>query len=210
VNCALLSAAGAPGALAAAWRTGFLRHNEMMNFAAAVSMNLVSARARRAACSGRARVACAAFALGVLAAGPAAAQQGIYYQCPGNVFTNTISAKEADAKGCKAREAVQVTTIPAPRPRAVAAATSGSAARVDAQEQKTRDSDSRRILEDELHKAESQLDALKKEYNNGEPERQGNEKNYQKYLDRVADLKASITRTESDIAAIKREIGKLQ
>jgi hypothetical protein len=209
VNCALLSAAGAPGALAAAWRTGFLRHNEMMNFAAAVSMNLVSARVRRALRSGRARTAGAVLVLGALAAGPAAAQ-GVYYQCPGNVFTNTISAKEADAKGCKAREAVQVTTIPAPRPHVAAASPSTAAARVDAQEQKARDTDSRRILEDELHKAEAQLDALKKEYNNGEPERQGNEKNYQKYLDRVADLKASISRTESDIAAIKREIGKLQ
>ena len=177
----------------------------MMNFAAAVSMNLVMARTPRAL------AACAALALGALASAPAAAQ-GIYYQCPGNVFTNTISAKEADAKGCKSREAVQVTTIPAPAPRAraAAAAPSGSASRVDAQEQKARDSDSRRILEDELKKAEGQLDTLKKEYNNGEPERQGNEKNYQKYLDRVADLKASISRTESDIAAIKREIGKLQ
>jgi hypothetical protein len=177
----------------------------MMNFAAAVSMILVTARTPRVL------AACAALALGTLASAPAAAQ-GIYYQCPGNVFTNTISAKEADAKGCKSREAVQVTTIPAPAPRARAAAVapSGSASRVDAQEQKARDTDSRRILEDELKKAETQLDALRKEYNNGEPERQGNEKNYQKYLDRVADLKASISRTESDIAAIKREIGKLQ
>jgi hypothetical protein len=179
----------------------------MMNFAAAVAMILDSAQTPRAFAAG----AVLALALGPLAAGPAAAQ-GIYYQCPGNVFTNTISAKEADAKGCKSREAVQVTTIPAPAPRArtAAAAPSGSASRVDAQEQKARDTDSRRILEDELRKAEGQLDALRKEYNNGEPERQGNEKNYQKYLDRVADLKASITRTEADVAAIKREIGKLQ
>jgi hypothetical protein len=186
----------------------------MMNFAAAVSMNLVSPRAPREVRSGRAVAACAALALGSLLAlaGAPAAAQGIYYQCPGNVFTNTISAKEAEAKGCKSREAVQVTTIPAPpaRARAAAVAPSGSASRVEAQEQKARDNDSRRILEDELHKAESQLDALKKEYNNGEPERQGNEKNYQKYLDRVADLKASIARTESDIAAIRREIGKIQ
>ena len=183
----------------------------MMNFAAAVSMELVSARPLRPVRGLRVLAACAAFALGALASAPAAAD-GVYYQCPGNVFTNTISAKEADAKGCKAREAVQVTTIPAPAPRARAVAASPSAAanRVAAEEQRARDSDSRRILEDELKKAESQLDALKKEYNNGEPERQGNEKNYQKYLDRVADLKASIARTESDIAAIKREIGKLQ
>ena len=50
---------------------------------------------------------------------------------------------------------------------------------------------------------------MQKEYNNGEPERLGDERNYQKYLDRVADLKAAIARKESDIAAIKRELSKL-
>ena len=34
-----------------------------------------------------------------------------YYQCPGNVFTNTISAKEAEARKCTAREAKEPTTI---------------------------------------------------------------------------------------------------
>ena len=50
---------------------------------------------------------------------------------------------------------------------------------------------------------------MQREYNNGEPERQGNERNYQKYLDRVAEMKMAIARKESDIAALKRELGKL-
>jgi len=49
---------------------------------------------------------------------------------------------------------------------------------------------------------------MKTEYNNGQPERQGGEKNYQKYLDRVSDMKAAIGRKEGDIAALKREIAK--
>ena len=49
---------------------------------------------------------------------------------------------------------------------------------------------------------------MKTDYNNGQPERQGNEKNYQKYVDRVADMKSAIDRKESDIAALKREIAK--
>ena len=56
---------------------------------------------------------------------------------------------------------------------------------------------------------EQRLVALQKDYNNGEPERQGNERNYQKYLDRVNEMKAAIARKESDIGAIKRELGKL-
>ena len=61
----------------------------------------------------------------------------------------------------------------------------------------------------ELKREEDNLAALQKDYNNGEPERLGDERNYQKYLDRVADMKAAIARKESDIAAIKREISKL-
>ena len=34
-------------------------------------------------------------------------------------------------------------------------------------------------------------------------------RNYQKYLDRVAELKAAIARNESDIAGIRRELGRL-
>jgi hypothetical protein len=151
-------------------------------------------------------------ALGLSAAGAWAQQGSVYYVCPGNVFTNTITQKEADARGCKAREAQQPTTISGPKPRPVASP--GSAPRttdkVDAADQKARDSDARRILEEELRRAEERLDALKREFNNGEPERRGDEnRNAQRYLDRVAEMRAAITRQEADIAAIRRELSKL-
>jgi hypothetical protein len=47
------------------------------------------------------------------------------------------------------------------------------------------------------------------EFNNGEPERCGDERNYQRYLDRVEEMKAAIARTQSDLAALKRELAKL-
>lgn len=156
-------------------------------------------------------------AAALLAAAPllAWAQGSVYYICPGNVFTNMLSAKEAEAKGCKAREAQQPTTVPGPRtgagkPAPVASPTTRSAdTRVEQSDQKARDTDARRILESELRKEEEALDALKRSYNNGEPERRGDERNFQKYQDRVAEMKAAITRKEADIAAIRREIGKL-
>jgi hypothetical protein len=52
------------------------------------------------------------------------------------------------------------------------------------------------------------LAALKAEYNEGEAERRGDEKNYQRYQDRVTELKAAIARKESDISALKREMAK--
>jgi hypothetical protein len=81
---------------------------------------------------------------------------------------------------------------------------------VDASEQKSRDSDARLILQSELTKAEARQAELVKEYNNGAPEKRGDEaRNFQKYLDRVAELKASLARNESDIAGIRRELGRV-
>lgn len=137
----------------------------------------------------------------------------IYYVCPGNVFTNTLSAKEAEQKGCKAKEAQQPTTIAGPRPRPAAspnpASGGNSEARVAQAEQKARDTDARRILEQEQAREEEALEALRREYRNGEPERRGDERNAQKYLDRVAEMKAAISRKEADLAAIRRELNKL-
>ncbi len=94
---------------------------------------------------------------------------------------------------------------------AVRVAAAGQAApRADNGEQRARDSDARAILEAELKKAELKLAEQQKEFNNGEPEKQGIEgRNHQRYLDRVAELKESIARNESDIAGLKREISRM-
>jgi len=81
---------------------------------------------------------------------------------------------------------------------------------VDSSTQKARDGDRKRILQDELAKEQDKLAALRKEYNNGEPERQGNERNYQKYLDRVQRLKEDIARSESNLASIQRELASIR
>jgi chromosome segregation ATPase len=81
--------------------------------------------------------------------------------------------------------------------------------RVDPAAQRARDSDARRILADELQREEDRLKALQSEFNNGEPARRGDERNFAKYAERVAALKSAIQSKEADIAAIKREIAKL-
>ena len=157
------------------------------------------------------------FALGAAlawAGGVGAQEATVTYRCPNNDYKNTISAKEAEKLGCKKLEGAPVTVIQMTKPRAgtttaVPAATGSSQARVDPAAQRARDSDARRILEGELRTEEERLAALKKEYNNGQPERLGNEQNYQKYVDRVGQLSAAITRKEADIAAIRRELQKL-
>jgi hypothetical protein len=147
-------------------------------------------------------------------AGPAAAQ---IYRCGNNEYTNTVT--EANKANCKLVEGGNLTVVQSVRPppppaagnQAVRVASAPSAgARTDSAEQRNRDSDARLILESELRKAESRHAELAREYNNGEPEKRGDEaRNYQKYIDRVAELKASLARNESDIAGIRREIARL-
>jgi predicted RNase H-like nuclease (RuvC/YqgF family) len=143
----------------------------------------------------------------------------VVYRCPGNIYTDSISAKEAQEKSCRTLEGAPVTVIQSVKPRSEAkpvpprgasGATEGRPdARIDPNDQRSRDNDARRILEAELKAESERLAALQREFNNGEPERRGEERNYQKYQDRVAELKAGIARKESDIAALKRELAKL-
>jgi hypothetical protein len=134
------------------------------------------------------------------------------YRCPGNLYTDALTAKEAQAKGCKTLEGAPITVIQSILPKQAGGGSKPSEAansKVSPDDQKARDADARRILEAELKKAQEGLASLQKDYNNGQPERQGDERNYQKYLDRVNEMKAAITRKEADIASIKRELAKL-
>lgn len=153
-----------------------------------------------------------ALAGALMATSPATQAQAVY-RCPGNLYTDALSAKEAIAKGCKTLEGTPITIIQSTvRPAARPAAQSGSGAsgdKVSAQDQKARDADARQILEAELRKEEEALAALRKEYNNGEPERRGDERNAQKYIDRTNEMKNAITRKEADLASIRRELSKL-
>lgn len=163
-----------------------------------------------------------AFLAALAAAAPiaAAAQpgSGTVYRCPGNpvLYTDQLSAKEAIAKGCRTIEGAPITIVETPRPRPTTsppARPGGSASppgsRIDPADQRARDGERRSILQAELNREEARLADLRREYNDGQPERLGSERNYQKYLDRVEELKAGIARKENDIASIRRELGKL-
>ena len=154
--------------------------------------------------------ACAALS-GLLLPVASLAQAGAVYRCPGPpvLYTDGLSPEEARDRGCRTIEGAPITIVQAARPRPAASAPQGSGgatakagdSKVDPAAQRQRDS--------ELRREEERLAALKRDYNNGEPERRGDERNYQNYLDRVAQMKAGILRSESDVAALKRELSKL-
>ena len=159
------------------------------------------------------------FLAGSLLAALSASSQERVWRC-GNEYTN--NATIAQQQGCKVMEGGNVTVVQgggggggggaksSGGSRSSAARAPAGSPRVEGVDQRARDGEARSVLESELKKAETRQAELQKEFNNGEPEKQGSEgRNSQKYLDRVAEMKAELARNESDIAGIRREIGRL-
>ncbi|HET8747227.1 MAG TPA: hypothetical protein VFM98_16635 [Ramlibacter sp.] len=156
--------------------------------------------------------------LAALAFAADAGAQSKIWRC-GNTYTNDEAV--ARTQNCKLVEGGNVTVVQGTRVNggavaptrgrsdSVATAPQSAGPRVDSGEQKARDNEARAILEAELKKAEARQSELLQEWNNGEPEKLGPEhRNHQKYLDRVAELKAALERNEKDIAGLKRELGR--
>ena len=167
-------------------------------------------------------VAVLAGAAGLVAQAQGTSSAVAVYRCPGPpvLYTDAITAQQAKERGCRTIEGTPITVVQGVRPKPPASANAavppgtGSAARsgegrIDPAAQRARDTDSKRILESELRRDEERLAALQKDFNNGEPERRGDERNAQKYVDRIAEMKLAISRKEADNAALRRELNKL-
>ncbi|PLP97400.1 DUF4124 domain-containing protein [Cupriavidus pauculus] len=161
-------------------------------------------------------VTMAAVALAVWAA-PAAAQSSDVYMCKGPNGVPEYRNGTAGGKDCKKLNLPDVTTVPGSRSGGgvssggkPAVASPAAFPRVDSATQKTRDGERRAVLEQELQSEEARLAGLRAEYNNGEPERQGGERNYQKYLDRTARLRDDVTRSEANVSSLRRELSNLK
>jgi hypothetical protein len=161
--------------------------------------------------------------LGCLA-GPIARAQSEIFVCVDDDGRKTY-VNTGNTKGCKRLDVGPILTVPAPRlpARNVASsaleprggnplerATPASYPRVEAETQRSRDADRRRILEDELRTEEERVTRLREEFNNGEPERRGDERNYARYQERVQRLQEDIQRGENNIVALRREIASLR
>jgi len=162
----------------------------------------------------------AAFALIAAMAQPSAHAQSTVYKCVDK--SGRVEFTDINKSGCKALDlpgyipAPPQASRPNPAPSPAASMRQGAVRapaaspvnfpRVDTSTQRARDDDRREILNEELRAEEKKLAELKATFNNGEPERQGNEKNYAKYQERVAGMRDDIGRAEKNIDAIKREI----
>lgn len=128
----------------------------------------------------------------------------------GKITYSNIPAKGAQRLNLEPLSSIP-SSAPSGRPRSAAAnSTPPSFPRVDSDTQKKRDDMRRKLLNDELsaemkHLAESRL-AL----TDGENVRLGNERNYQKYIDRIQQLKDNVTMHEKNVAALQKELSNLK
>lgn len=156
-------------------------------------------------------LACAAFTV----AGGAHAQQqgtGTVWRCleqDGKAHYTNIK-KETEGKQCTVvtRE-VSVVSAPPPQ-RAAATRTPSEFPRVDRDTQRSRDDGRRKILEDELYSEERGLSDAKAKLAEQESVRNGDEKNYQRVLDRLRPYQDAVDRGERNVSALKRELSALR
>ncbi|PUE56236.1 hypothetical protein B9Z36_11435 [Limnohabitans sp. Rim8] len=131
------------------------------------------------------------------------------YRC-GNAYTN----QPDPALNCKPLAGGSVTVIEGTRVQGSQAAspsvsTASTAVKVDAADQRQRDTQAQAVLQAELQKAQKQHAELLREWNNGEPERRADEfRQPQKYQDRLTQLRVALQRVEADVAGLQRELSR--
>ncbi|MDR0577497.1 MAG: DUF4124 domain-containing protein [Candidatus Accumulibacter sp.] len=146
----------------------------------------------------------------------ATARADVMYQCVDEQGHRTFSNVKLPDKGirCTPMDLGPMTSVPpAAVPRAAARPASPSPAgfpRVGENAQKERDDDRRRILESELDAERQNLELARKDLSAQGSIRSGDERNYQKVLDRLEPYKNKVALHERNIEAIEKELAKLR
>lgn len=139
------------------------------------------------------------------------AHADVMYQCVDAHGHKTFSNVKLSTPGmkCSAMDLGPATTVPPARP-AIKTPSPASFPKVGENDQKARDTDRRRILESELAAEQQNLEQAKKELAAQEAVRSGDERNYQRVLDRLEPFKNKVALHERNIEAIQRELDKLR
>lgn len=132
------------------------------------------------------------------------------YKCVDEAGHVTYTNSKTSSKGCSVLARDQaVSSVPgAARPAASSASSGGAAGgsagfpRVDAGTQKARDTDRRRILEDELNSEQGALEAASRQLAEQDASRRASE--------RLQPLRDRIQLHERNVEALKREISNLR
>jgi len=137
---------------------------------------------------------------------------GTIYKCVDDGGGTLISNSKVN-KSCQAVVSGPDSSLPAPKARAPGAAANPSPAgfpKVAEDTQKARDTDRRRILEQEMAAEQKNLEVAKKDLAEQEASRSGDERNYQRVLDRLQPYKDRVAQHERNIEAIQKELNNLR
>jgi hypothetical protein len=136
------------------------------------------------------------------------------YECMDGSGNKRFTNVKSEAAGCKPMNLPPVSSVPAPKlgakPGDSRAATPGSFPKVDPSTQQQRDTGRRKILEQELANEESMLEQAKKALAEQESTRLGNERNYQRVLERLEPYKKKVALHESNITNLRKEMSSLR
>jgi hypothetical protein len=111
------------------------------------------------------------------------------------------------ARGCERLSAdLPVSSVPGAAPRAAPA----TFPKVSDDDQRQRDSERRKILESELQAEEKALESARKALAEEDAVRYGNERNFQKKLDRLQPFQEKVEQHERNVEALKKEIANLK
>ena len=164
-----------------------------------------------------ARIATTSLAVLLVSAALPSGARAEIYECIDQNGNKRFTNITAEAKGCKVLNVGPVNTAPSQpspgtkgQPKASALPTPANFPRVDRETQAHRDNDRRRILENELANEQKQLDDAKRDLAAQESQRLGDERNYQRVLDRLEPYKKKVKQHEDNVAAIRREIGNIR
>lgn len=120
-------------------------------------------------------------------------------------YTNTKPSPKAKCNALSRDQ--RVSTVPG---RAANTPSPAGFPKVNGDVQKARDNDRRMILEQELATEQKNLDQARKELAEQEAVRTGDERNYQRVLDRLQPYKDKVALHERNLEALKKEIGNLK
>jgi hypothetical protein len=134
--------------------------------------------------------------------------RGEIYEClePNGNKLFTSDPKEAKAKGCKTMNLGPPNTVSGPAKPPAKSTTPQDFPKVDKDTQKQRDSDRRKLLEQELANEEKLLAQARTELAEQESIRLGSEFNYQRVLNRLEPYKKKVALHENNVANLKREL----
>jgi hypothetical protein len=143
---------------------------------------------------------------GLVIAPPALAETCKYVDQDGRITYSNVMVKNAKKLSCLGPPPAPIASVSAP----TQPAPSESFPKVDGETQKKRDNARRKILEEELAHEESLLAEAKQQLAQQEAVRLGDERNYQKYLDRVQVYKDAVALHEKNVTALRQELANLR